>query len=275
MISARREYLLSLALGAAGAALVLLSVRQGWARVLTPNPAPLPASSEWVRGQDLAPAAAALGLASLAGLVAVAATRRRGRRLTGLLLAVLGLVMAVSIGVHTSSASVVAAARERAVSQAGSATAGGSGVAPGTVPGGAAPGVTAAGHVTPVGFPWQAVALAGALIVTGAGVLTAWRGGRWPAMSSRYDRSAPPARGGPAPRGPRSGGPAPGDPAPRGSASEGPAPPGPRSGGPAPGGPVSGCRAPAGAMDAATLWDALSSGADPTGPTGSTGRGPG
>jgi uncharacterized membrane protein (TIGR02234 family) len=242
MISARREYLLSLAVGAVGAALALLSVRQGWARVLTPNPAPLPASSVWVRGQDLVPAGTALGLASLAGLVAVAATRGRGRRLTGLLLAVLGLVMALSIGVHTSSSSVVAAARERAVSQAGSATAGGSGAAPGTVPGAAAPGVTAAGHVTPAGFPWQAVALAGALIVTGAGLLTAWRGGRWPAMSSRYDRSPP-------------------------TAWAAPAPPAPSSVGPAAGGPVPGGRAPGGAMDAAALWDALSRGTDPTAPT--------
>jgi len=40
----RREYALGLALGAAGAGVVLLSARQGWARVSTPAPSPLPAS---------------------------------------------------------------------------------------------------------------------------------------------------------------------------------------------------------------------------------------
>ena len=53
--ASRREYALGLALGAAGAGLVLLSARQGWARVATPAPAPLPASVVSVSGQDLVP----------------------------------------------------------------------------------------------------------------------------------------------------------------------------------------------------------------------------
>ena len=78
----RREYLLGLALGAAGAGAVLLSARQGWARVLTPAPPPLPADSVTVTGQDLVPLAAALGVAALATLAAVIATRSLARRLT-------------------------------------------------------------------------------------------------------------------------------------------------------------------------------------------------
>lgn len=195
---ARREYALGLALGAAGAALVLLAVRQDWAHVATPAPAPLPASSVFVRGQDLVPVAGALGLAALAGLAAVVATRGLARRLTGLLLAAFGLAMMVSVGIRTTPSSVLAAARAAGVPQAGSATAGAPGVAPGTIPGGTAPGVTAAGHVMLAGFPWQAVALAGALTVLAAGVLTAWRGPRWPSMSSRYERAGRAAR---APRG--------------------------------------------------------------------------
>lgn len=223
----RREYVLVLLLGAVGAGLVLLAARQGWARVFTPAPAPLPASSVAVTGQDLVPLAGALALASLAGLLAVAATRRRVRRFTGLLLAVFGLATVVAVGTHTSASSVISASHANAVSSAGSATAGGtSGVAPGTIPDGAAPGLTTAGHVTFVSFPWQAVALAGALLVTAAGLLTAWRGGRWPAMSSRYERS--PRR---APDG--------GDP-PAPDAGDGLAP------------------------DTGSLWDALSRGADPT-----------
>ena len=82
----RREYLLDLALGAVGAGAVLLSARQGWARVATPAPAPLPASVVSVSGQDLVPLAAALALAALASLAAVIATRRLARRLAGLLM---------------------------------------------------------------------------------------------------------------------------------------------------------------------------------------------
>jgi uncharacterized membrane protein (TIGR02234 family) len=199
----RREYLLVLLLGAVGAGLVLLSARQGWARVFTPAPAPLPASSVPVSGQDLVPLAGALALASLAGLLAVAATRGRVRRATGVLLAVFGVAMVVAVGTHTSAASVISASHANAVSSAGSATAGGtSGVAPGTIPDGTAPGLTTTGHVTFAGFPWQEVALAGALLVVAAGLLTAWRGGRWPAMSSRYERApkpGPEAGDGPAP----------------------------------------------------------------------------
>ena len=59
--AARREYLLTLLAGAVGAAVVLLAARQGWARVVTVAPRPLPASRSTVSGQDLVPAAGALG----------------------------------------------------------------------------------------------------------------------------------------------------------------------------------------------------------------------
>jgi uncharacterized membrane protein (TIGR02234 family) len=189
----RREYALVLALGAAGAGVVLLSARQGWATVLTAAPAPLPAGSVTVTGQDLVPLAGALGLASLATLAAVIATRRLARRLTGLLLAAFGTVVAVAVSLPVTPAEVLAAARVTTVSPAGSATAGGSaGVSPGAVPGGAAPGVTAVGHVTMLAAPWRPAAVVGALVIVAAGLLVAWRGGRWPVMSSRYTR--PPAR---------------------------------------------------------------------------------
>src|SRR5262249_56138639 len=86
------------ALGAAGAGAVLLSARQGWARVAPPAPAPLPASVVSVRGQDLVPLAGALALAALASLAAVIATRRLARRLAGLLMAAFGAVIAVAVG---------------------------------------------------------------------------------------------------------------------------------------------------------------------------------
>jgi uncharacterized membrane protein (TIGR02234 family) len=219
----RREYALALVLGAAGAGVVLLAARQGWARVLTPAPAPLPAASVTVTGQDLVPLAGALSVAALATLAAVIATRRLARRLTGVLLAAFGAAIAVAVTLPVTTAEVLAAAQVTTVSQAGSATAGGaSGVAPGAVPGGAPPGVTATGHVTMLTLPWRPVAVAAALVIIAAGLLVAWRGGRWPVMSSRYERA--PQRDRQAPD------------------------------------------------DSASLWEALSKGADPTEQAGQAGR---
>ena len=45
-MTAAREYVLVLGVAAAGALLVLLSVRQGWARVVTAAPAPIPGSTD-------------------------------------------------------------------------------------------------------------------------------------------------------------------------------------------------------------------------------------
>jgi uncharacterized membrane protein (TIGR02234 family) len=211
---ARREYLLTLAAGAVGAGIVLLSVRQEWARVVTAAVSPLPSSSVPVSGQDLLPLAGALGLASLAALGALIATRRLARRLTGAVLAVFGVATAVGVCLRLSAAAVVAAARGAAVPGAGSATAGGSaGVSPGAVPGGSVPALSQSAHVVMMTFPWRGLAVAGAALILAAGAAAAWRGGTWPTMSSRYDRPAK--------------------------------------------------REPAGS-DTASLWEAISSGVDPT-----------
>jgi uncharacterized membrane protein (TIGR02234 family) len=188
----RREYLLTLALGAVGAAGVLLCVRQRWAQVVTPAPRPLPTSTVAVSGQGIMPLAGALAVASLAGLVAVIATRGRPRRLIGVLLAVFGAVIAWSVTRHLATADVLAAAHTAGVPHAGSATAGGAGLAPGGADEGALPGVSTTGHAVLTGGAWRPLAAAAALAVTAAGVLTAWRAGRWPAMSGRYERGAAP-----------------------------------------------------------------------------------
>jgi len=192
---ARREYLGTLLLGAAGAAVVLIAVRQDWARVLTVQPHPLPASTAVVRGQDLLPAAGALGLAALAGLAALVATRRLARRLTGGLLAAFGVAIIVALSMPVTDAQV----RGAVTGAAGTASSvpGGSTVDNGTTPGGGVAGISVASHVTMAAFPWRWVAVAGAVLVVAAGLLAAWRGARWPVMSSRYGRPAgrPPSPG--------------------------------------------------------------------------------
>ena len=183
-----REYALVLGAAAAGAMLVLLSVRQGWAQVTSAAPAPLPGSTVPVRGQDLVPAAGALAVASLAGLAAVIATRGLARRLVGVFLAVSGALTALLVSVRVGPADVLAAAHGLAASSAGSATAGDGQAGPGAVPGGI-PGISAAAHVVMAGFPWRPLAAVGGLAVLAAGILVAWRGPRWPAMSGRYGRA--------------------------------------------------------------------------------------
>ena len=188
---ARREYLLTLLAGAVGAAIVLLAARQGWARVETIEPHPLPASRVAVSGQDLVPAAGALGLAALAGLAAVLATRGLARRIVGGLLAAFGVAIAASVSLPVTAAQVRSAA-VGATAQAGSVPGGstiGSGTTPGTGGSGLA-GLSLASHVEMAAFPWRWVVLAGGLLVLGAGLLVAWRGARWPVMSSRYDQPA-------------------------------------------------------------------------------------
>ncbi len=94
--SARRELALALLLGAAGAGLIFLASRQGWAEVRTIPPKPLPASRVTVSGAALVPYAEALVVAGLATLAAVLASRGLLRRITGALLAVLGATLAAS-----------------------------------------------------------------------------------------------------------------------------------------------------------------------------------
>jgi hypothetical protein len=215
-----------LLLGLAGAGLVLLAMRHGWAHVTTAAPKPLPASTATVTGQDLVPAADALAVAAAASLAAVLATRRLLRRMTGLVLAGLGAGIAVAVAARISAAAVLAAS----AGGAGPSTGSGAGAAPDSVTSGAAGGGSGvplpgfAGHATLAVLPWRALAIAGAVAIVAAGALVTWRAERMAVMSGRYDRPA------------RSGGPA---------AAE--MTPGGRPGG-----------------DQANMWESLSRGEDPT-----------
>jgi uncharacterized membrane protein (TIGR02234 family) len=187
MPSSRREFALVLLLGAAGAGLTVLAVRQVWAQAVFTAPHPLPAQTISVTGQQLVPLASALALAALACLAAVIATRGAARRVAGTLLALLGAGTAVAAGAGLTAAAVLSSARADAATGAlgGSTTSG-------TSPGGAAHGIVIAGSagraVLAAGAPWQAAAVCGGVAIVLAGLAAVWRAPRWPVMSARFER---------------------------------------------------------------------------------------
>jgi uncharacterized membrane protein (TIGR02234 family) len=189
----RQELIMVLLLGAAGAGLVLLAMRQGWARIETTAPRPLPASTTTVTGQALVPAASALAVAGLAGLAAVLATRRTLRRIAGVVLAGFGAGIAAVVVAGISTADVLAAGLAGVAAQSGSGT-GAAGSTTGSTAGGAGgtPLSGFPGHVVFVSFPWRGVAVLGALAVIAAGALVTWRAERLPVMSGRFERPSRP-----------------------------------------------------------------------------------
>jgi uncharacterized membrane protein (TIGR02234 family) len=220
-----------LLLGAAGAGLALLAVRQGWARAVYDAPKPLPSQSITVTGQDMVPAAGALALAGLACLAAIIATRGVLRRAAGAVLALCGVGAAVAASGSLSAARIVAAASSKVSSSASVASGGAGSTTGGTSSSGGAviTGNDSAVHTVLLGVSWRVAVFAGAAAIIAAGLLTLWRGARWPVMSGRYERQAAPGRPGPARAAP---------------------------------GPAAASR-PAD-LDQAALWDSISRGDDPT-----------
>ena len=192
MPATRREFVLALLAGAAGAGLVVLAARQAWAHAIFTPPRPLPAQDIPVTGQQLVPPARALALAALACLAAVIATRAVLRRAVGVLLAVLGAGAAAAAAAGVRASAVLATARASALD----------GPLGGSTTGGAPSGgavheivVSGPGRVIMAGAPWQAAAVAGAVAIMLVGLATVWRGPRWPVMSSRFERQPARQRG--------------------------------------------------------------------------------
>jgi len=237
--SARRELVLTLLLGAAGVGLVFLASRQGWAQVRTIPPKPLPASRVGVTGAALVPYADALALAGLATLAAVLASRGLARRLTGVLLALLGASLVASAFTVSAAAAITAAN-----SNVGPATAGAGSVTDGSGSvNSAVPNVAgAASHVAFSAAGWQAMLVVGAIAMIGAGVLVAWRANRMAVMSSRYDSPTREVKRADAGRDSGLG----------------------RDSGPDRNRAVGGGAATPASADSASMWEALSRGDDPT-----------
>jgi uncharacterized membrane protein (TIGR02234 family) len=219
-VSVRRQYSYALLAGAVGAVLVLLAVREQWAQAVFTPQKPLTTEVVSVSGTDLVPLAGGLGLAALAGLIGVIATRGWVRRAVGGLLAVFGagagaavLTAVTAQSVLSVAAGKVASPESAALSGAAGSTTGGASGASTLVVGGTP------GHAVMTGAPWQVAVIIGALLIFAAGVATALRGQDWPVMSARYD---------------------------------------------APGARPAGAGRLARAADAATMWESLNGGEDPT-----------
>ena len=194
MTSPKRQYGYALLAGAVGAGLILLALRAQWAQAVFTPQKPLTAEVVSVSGTDLVPLAEALALATLAGLIAVIATRGVARRAVGALLALFGAGAGAAVLTAVTAKTVVSVAAGKVASPesaalsgtaAGSTTSGSSGSGAVVVSG-------SAGHAIINGTPWQAAVIVGALLIFAAGLGTALRGQDWPVMSARYD--APGAR---------------------------------------------------------------------------------
>jgi uncharacterized membrane protein (TIGR02234 family) len=187
-MTSRRELQLAVLLCLLGSALVLFALGQSWYSFEAGQRITIDAVRTSYAGSTLAPGAEALGYVGLAGVVALAATRRWGRLLVGL------LVLAAGIGVVI----VVSRALGHGIAEQGLQQALPTASCP-TGQGGCSRGVagfTPAQARTQAAWAW--LTLAGGVLVALSGVLVTVRGRRWAALSSSYEppsarASEPPA----------------------------------------------------------------------------------
>jgi len=160
----RRELTVAVLLCLLGAFVVLVGAGNAWTRVDLLAGAVTDARTVGLEGTELAPGVRALGLVGLAGVVALAATRRTGRLVVGLLLVATGAgVVATVLGTDTTGPTLASDQVRGA-------------------------GGEVAGDVTTT--VWPAVTVLGAALLVLAGLLVAARGRSWAALSTRYDAPA-------------------------------------------------------------------------------------
>ncbi len=160
--TATREKVLAALLAAAGAGLILMSDSRGWADGTVTAPVRL---SVEATGSDFTSLPYALGLAGLAGAVALFAVRRIGRYLVGLVLlgAGAGTVAAVAANLGHLDGKTLAKAAEQTLGSSAAQL----------------------GGVTNTAWPY--VTIAGGALVALSGLLTLARGRSWSGLSNRYE----------------------------------------------------------------------------------------
>ena len=163
-MSSRRGLSTAVLLCLVGASVVLGAAGRSWASVEIPAGPLADARTDTHTGTEIVPGLSALGLVGLAGVVALAATRRTGRILVGLvLLATGGGVVAAVLSAYRTTVA------EELPGQPGDA------VAQLTV--------------------WSPVTAVGGVLLLAAGALNVARGRSWAALGQRYEARpvAPPA----------------------------------------------------------------------------------
>jgi len=168
-VNARVQFGLALALQLVGAgAAVLVSTRE-WQTIRTPREG-LPVDVLAVSGRTLDDAPLALALVGLAGVVAILATSGWLRRGIGALVAVAGVGL-----IWRSATAMGAVSTSRARSLVRDKH----------------PHVTLSDRIAPhvsTHSGWGVLTIGCGVVVVTAGTLIAVRGGRWAAMSARYER---------------------------------------------------------------------------------------
>lgn len=166
----RAEYALALLALAVGSGAVLLLATREWQTVRTPRPRPFADDVLGLSGRTVDAAPTALALVALAGVVAVLATRGVVRQVVGALVTLAGLLLTWRVA---SALGAVSTGRARDLVREKHAHVVTSGAAPPQV----------GTHAV-----WGVLSIVAALLVIAAGALIAWHGGRWSAMSAKYER---------------------------------------------------------------------------------------
>lgn len=160
--SATRAKVTAALLAAAGAGLILASDGRGWANATITSPVRL---SVHATGSNITSLPYALGLAGLAGAVALFAVRRIGRYLVGIVLlgSGLGTVAAVATNLGHLDNTQLAKAAEQTLGASG-------------------------GQLSDVtNTAWPYITILGGVLVAVAGALTLVRGRTWTGLSNRYE----------------------------------------------------------------------------------------
>jgi uncharacterized membrane protein (TIGR02234 family) len=164
MVTGRRELVAVVAAAVVGGALALFAGGQDWVEITAQRRPPLPPVTAMATGGEVAPLAPAAGLVLLAAAGALLAVRGLGRFAVGLLMVVAGTGLAWSSGRVLAGADVVTD-RLRSL------------------------GVADTDLTTDVVHVWPVLAVLGGVLGIAAGVVTVFRGRRWPAMGRRYERT--------------------------------------------------------------------------------------
>lgn len=166
----RAQFALTLLLDVIGAGGALLIATRHWQDVTVSRQRPFGDVVTGLAGRTIDAAPTALGLVALAGVVAVLATKGVWRRQVGVIVALAGAALAWRSveGFGALSARGAAALLPAARGDAGTVTR------------------------VAVTTAWPVLSAVCGVLVVVAGVLVAWRGHRWAAMSARYEAPASP-----------------------------------------------------------------------------------